>query len=66
MDPAVRDVVAQRHVAETGYTAHLSGMYSDKFIHPRVQCDSGRYISIGCVRRHRPRAPMETTHAVGP
>ena len=49
MDPAVRDVVAQRHVAETGYTAHLSGMYSDKFIHPRVQCDSGRYISIGCV-----------------
>ncbi|KAH8049617.1 hypothetical protein JL721_11653 [Aureococcus anophagefferens] len=43
----VRDVVAQRHVAETGYTAHLSGMYSDKFIHPRVQCDSGRYISIG-------------------
>ena len=47
MDPAVRDVVAQRHVAETGYTAHLSGMYSDKFIHPRVQCDSGRYISTG-------------------
>lgn len=48
-EKAVRDVVAQRHVAETGYTAHLGGMYSDKFIHPRVQCDGGRYISIGCV-----------------
>lgn len=39
----------QTQIAETGYTAHLSGMYSDKFIHPKVQTDAGRYITIGCV-----------------
>ena len=42
-----RDIVRQRMIAEKGYTNHLAGMYADKFTHPRLQCEAGRYISIG-------------------
>lgn len=42
-----RDIVRERMVAERGFTNHLSGMYSDKFFHPRMQTDGGRYITIG-------------------
>ena len=41
-----RDIVRQRMIAEKGYTNHLAGMYADKFTHPRLQCEAGRYISI--------------------
>jgi len=30
-----------------GYTDHRGGMYADKFIHKNVQCEAGRYITIG-------------------
>ena len=41
------DVMRQRMVAERGYTNHPGGMYSDKFTHPKLHCEAGRYISIG-------------------
>lgn len=47
------DVVRNRLVAERGYTNHSSGMYADKFLHPRLQCDGGRYITIGDPRAAR-------------
>lgn len=39
--------LANKQVAETGYTPHGAGMYADKFIHKNVQCENGRYVTIG-------------------
>ena len=36
-----------KEIAEIGYTSHGSGMYADKFIHKNLQCENGRYVTIG-------------------
>lgn len=37
----------QHEHTKIGYTDHRGGMYADKFIHKNVQCEAGRYITIG-------------------
>merc|ERR1719164_339495 len=37
----------QRAHTVRGYTDHRGGMYADKFIHKNIQCEAGRYITIG-------------------
>jgi len=36
-----------KEVAEIGYTQHGAGMYADKFLHKNIQCENGRYVTIG-------------------
>lgn len=36
---------------------HLPGMYSDKYVHRRVQCEQGRYITIGDPYRDGHKVP---------
>ena len=43
-DPGAR---TQKDITNIGYTDHLGGMYADKFIHKNIQCEAGRYITIG-------------------
>ena len=38
---------SQKDITKIGYTDHLGGMYADKFIHKNIQCEAGRYITIG-------------------